>query len=339
MTTMATPGQLSHGRSSAGQDDPSGRDGRVARDALSEVLQDLRLASSSYCRTEMRAPWGIEIPSDEGAVFHFMVEGSCWLRPRSGRPLRLTRGDVVLLPRGSGHALVDGPGAQARPLRELPRERLGEATFRLRGDGPGARTLLVCCGVSFEASALHPLLWMMPEVLHVPGGGRDDAALAVLLDTMATEVREQRMGAATVMARLADIVVTRVVRAWVEARAEPVTGWLAAIRDPQLGAALAAFHRSPERVWDVAALAAAAHLSRSQFSERFTVSLGVAPAHYVASWRMHLATRWLARDQLSVREVASRLGYDSEPSFSRAFKRIVGRPPGGLRRAASTSRA
>jgi transcriptional regulator GlxA family with amidase domain len=176
---------------------------------------------------------------------------------------------------------------------------------------------------------------MMPEVLHVPGGGRDDAALAVLLDTMATEVREQRMGAATVMARLADIVVTRVVRAWVETQAGSATGWLAAIRDPQIGVALAAFHKTPERAWDVAALAAAAHLSRSQFSERFTASLGVAPAHYVATWRMHLATRWLASERLSVREVASRLGYDSEPSFSRAFKRIVGRPPGELRRGAS----
>jgi len=330
---MTTPRQLAHRDSSGRHSDSSGCDGRVAADALSEVLQDLRLAGASYCRTDVVAPWGIEIPSDEGAVFHFMVEGACWLRTESRKPVRVERGDVVLLARGSGHALVDSPGSATRPLHELPRERIGETTFRLRGDGPGARALLVCCGVSFEASALHPLLWMMPEVLHVPGGGRDDTALAVLLETMASEVREQRMGAATVMARLADIVVTRVVRAWVEAQAEAATGWLAAIRDPQIGRALAAFHRSPERAWDVAALAVEAHLSRSQFSERFTASLGVAPAHYVASWRMHLATRWLASERLSVGEVASRLGYDSEPSFSRAFKRIVGTSPGGLRRA------
>jgi AraC-like DNA-binding protein len=281
----------------------------------------------------MFAPWGIEIPPDEGAVFHFMVEGACWLRTQSDTALRLEQGDVVLLPRGSGHVLVDSPGAATRPLRQLPRERLGKTTFRLRGDGDGARALLVCCGTSFESSALHPLLWMMPEVLHVPRDGRDDAALSMLLDSMASEIREQRMGAATVMARLADIVVTRVVRAWAEVQSESAIGWLAAIRDPQVGAALAAFHRSPERSWDVETLAAAAHLSRSQFSERFTASLGVAPARYVASWRMHLATRWLASARLSIGQVASRLGYDSEPSFSRAFKRIVGKPPSGLRRA------
>jgi transcriptional regulator GlxA family with amidase domain len=190
---------------------------------------------------------------------------------------------------------------------------------------------MVCCGMAFEASALHPLLRMMPEVLHVPCGGCRDPVLSTLLDTMAAEVREQRMGAATVMARLADIVVARVVRTWVEQRAEPATGWLAAIRDPQIGRALAAFHGNPERDWSVEVLGGAAGLSRSQFSERFTAVLGVAPARYVAEWRMHLATRWLAAEHVSIGEVASRLGYDSEPSFSRAFKRIVGVPPGELR--------
>jgi transcriptional regulator GlxA family with amidase domain len=239
------------------------------------------------------------------------------------------------LPHGSGHVLVDSPGSATRPLRELPRERVGDLTFRLKIAGRGVRALLVCCGIAFEASALRPLLNMMPEVLLVRRGGSDDPALAPLLETMASEVREQRMGAATVMARLADIVVTRVIRAWAETRADAASGWLGAVRDPQIGAALAAFHRSPERSWSVEALAATAHLSRSQFSERFSASLGVAPARYVASFRMHLASRWLATERLSVGEVASRLGYDSEPSFSRAFKRIVGKPPSGLRRSTS----
>jgi AraC-like DNA-binding protein len=332
VTKVTTLRPSNHDRSSGTHTHSSGCDDRVAPDALSQVLQDLRLTGASYCRTEMFAPWGIEIPADEGAFFHFMVEGSCWLRSQSAKPLRLEQGDVVLLPRGSGHVLVDSPGSATRRLQELPRVHLGEHTFSLRGAGSGTRYLLVCCGTSFEASALHPLLWMMPHVLHVPSGGRDDRALSALLEIMASEVREQRMGAATLMARLADIIVTRVVRAWVEREAESATGWLAAIRDPQIGASLAAFHRSPERAWDVEALAAAAHLSRSQFSERFTASLGVAPARYVASWRMHLAARWLASERLSIGEVASRLGYESEPSFSRAFKRIVGKPPSGLRR-------
>jgi AraC-like DNA-binding protein len=333
-----------HDRSSgrAGRANPARPAGRLAPDALSEVLQDLRLTDASYCRTEMHAPWGIEIAPEEGAVVHLVIDGTCWLRTAAAPALRLDPGDVVLLPHGAGHALVDAPTSATRPLRALPRERVGDRTFRLHGAGSGARALLVCCGISFEASAVHPLLRMMPEVLHVRCADSRDAVLATLLDTMAVEVREQRVGAATVMARLADIVVTRVIRAWAEAQpqAQPAarivgqTGWLAAIRDPQIGRALAAFHHSPERDWSVGALAAAAHLSRSQFSERFAAALEVGPARYVAAWRMHLATRWLASERLSIGEVAARLGYDSEAAFSRAFKRIVGTPPSGLRRTA-----
>jgi AraC-like DNA-binding protein len=330
MAKMTLPASSNHERSSETHDVSAG-EGRVAPDALSEVLQDLRLAGASYCRTEMRSPWGIEIPAEDGATLHFIVEGGAWLTTAGAAPLVLATGDVVLLPQGIGHNLVDAPGSPARPPRELTRERVGDTTFHLSGGGDGPRALLVCCGISFEASALHPLLRMMPAVLHVPSDGAHDPILSTLLDTMAAEVRDQRIGAATVMARLADIVVARVVRSWVEAQSGATAGWLAAIRDPQIGRALAAFHRSPERDWSVEALASSAGLSRSQFSERFSATLGVAPARYVVSWRMHLATRWLAGEQLSVGEIATRLGYDSEPSFSRAFKRIVGRPPGALR--------
>ena len=356
---MMTRARASHAHSSRSHDDSSGRStraGRLAPDPLSEVLQDLRLTDASYCRTEMRAPWGLEIPPEEGAVLHFVIDGTCWLRAPSAAKLRLDPGDIVLLPHGAGHVLVDAPGSATRPLREMPRERLGDNTFRLHGPGTGARALLVCCGVSFEASAVHPLLQLMPEVLHVRSAGCRDAVLSTLLDTMAVEVGEQRIGAATVMARLADIVVTRVIRAWAETSAEAnaeanaevnaeanaevkidaQAGWLAAIRDPQIGRSLAAFHDHPERDWSVEALAAVAHLSRSQFSERFAAALGVGPARYVASWRMHLATRWLARERLSIGEVASRLGYESEAVFSRAFKRIVGKPPSGIRRTAAS---
>ncbi len=335
-----------HGRSSDAEGDAEGdadadgngdadadgsRDGRVARDALSDVLQDLRLSGVSYCRTEVTAPWGIEIPAEDGAVFHFVVEGGCWLRTGVGPALRLEAGDMVLLPHGAGHALVDTVDGPARSIRAMARQPLGERAFRLRGGGGGARALLVCCDLGFEQTSVHPLLQLMPEVLHVRDGGTPDPSLIVLLETMAAEIEAQRIGGATVMARLADTIVTRVVRGWVETQSHETTGWLAAIRDPQIGSALAAIHRHPERSWSVPALAQVAHLSRSLFSERFTAIVGVPPAHYVARWRMHLARSWLRAERVS--DVAARLGYLSEAAFSRAFKRLVGRAPSELRRA------
>jgi AraC-like DNA-binding protein len=317
---MTTPAPASHDRSSGIHSRSSGGDDdRVAPDALSAVLQDLRLTSATYCRTELHAPWGIDIPPEDGAALHVVIEGSGWLRSHATEPLAITAGDIVLLPQGAGHSIFDAPGSPRRPIGELPRARVGDTMFDIRAGGAGPRALMVCCGLSFEDSVLHPLLRMMPEVLHVACARCRDPVLSTLLDTMAAEIREQRMGAATMMARLADIIVTRVVRSWVEDRAPSTTGWLAAIRDPQIGRALVALHRKPEHDWSVEALASQAALSRSQFSERFTAALGVAPARYVAEWRMHQASRSLTDERVSIGEIASRLGYESEPSFSRAF--------------------
>jgi len=149
---------------------------------------------------------------------------------------------------------------------------------------------------------------------------------------MAAESISPRVGSATVMARLADIVIARLIRAWVERSTEDTCGWLAAVRDPQVGRALALIHRHPERPWSVASLATEATLSRTLFSERFTSLVGMSPARYVARWRMHLAGIWLGDERLNVGEVAMKLGYESEASFSRAFKKFMGVPPGSLRR-------
>jgi AraC-like DNA-binding protein len=310
----------------------SGEPDCAAPDALSDVLQDLRLSGTSYCRSEFHAPFGVQFPAEEGAVFHFVAEGGSWLRPSSDDPGRLEAGDVALLPRGAGHALLDRLDTPTKRIRDVHREHVSPSVYRLRAGGSGGAALLVCCAVRFEAPAIHPLLELMPEVLHVRGSGSQDPSLPSLLDAMATELTAQRVGAATVMARLADIVITRLVRAWAESRRDETTGWLAAIRDPQIGRALAAFHRRPHEAWSVASLAAAAHQSRSLFSDRFTAVLGMPPARYVARWRVHLAGNWLRHERVTIAEVAARLGYESEPSFSRAFKRFMGASPADFRR-------
>ncbi len=119
---------------------------------------------------------------------------------------------------------------------------------------------------------------------------------------------------------------------WIEREPESSTGWLAAMRDPQIGRVLAAIHREPEKSWSVDELASLAGLSRSIFHQRFMELLGVSPARYVAQRRMDVARRLLRENRLSVAQTAARLGYESESSFSRAFKRLTGHAPGFFRR-------
>jgi AraC-like DNA-binding protein len=309
----------------------------VPRDRLSEVLQDFRIAANSYGRCELRRPWGISFPPQPQARFHFVVSGGCWLRPPKRAWQELHAGDVVLLPRGAGHALASDPRSTLRPLEQMPLEEIGERTYRLHAGGSGAATVLVCCSVGFAEPAAHPLLELMPPLLLLRGGALTDPLLPTLLDAMASEVQEPRIGAATLMARLADVVILRVVRSWVESRAEDAGGWLAAMRDERIGRALAAIHQRPGEPWSVESLAAVAGASRSIFSERFSQLVGMSPARYLARWRMHVASGWLENERATVADVAARLGYESEAAFSRAFKRFVGVPPSALRRAAKAT--
>jgi AraC-like DNA-binding protein len=136
------------------------------------------------------------------------------------------------------------------------------------------------------------------------------------------------------MTRLADILVLQTIRAWLEYDDNQQSGWLGALRDPDIGRVLALIHHRAEERWTVSALAKEIHLSRSVFSERFSRLVGIPPMQYVTRWRMHLATSWIREDHLSLSEVAYRLGYSSEAAFSRAFKRYLQVPPGAIRRGA-----
>jgi len=332
-TYHASLSQMDDHSSGARPDAATGE--RVAPDLLSEILQDLRLRDNSYGRCELRRPWGISFPPQPQARFHFVVSGGCFLRPAKRPWLELHATDVVLVPHGAGHALASEVSGALRPLDDMPLEEVGDRTFTMSAGGRGATTVLVCCSVGFGHPAAHPLLELMPPLLLLRGGAAADPTLAMLLDAMAAEVRERRLGAATVMARLADVVIARVIRSWAESRQDDTVGWLAALRDERVGRALAAIHQRPGDAWSVESLAAVAGVSRSVFSERFAELVGMPPARYVARWRMHVASGWLEKERASVAEVAGRLGYDSEAAFSRAFKRFIGVPPSALRRTGS----
>jgi AraC-like DNA-binding protein len=162
--------------------------------------------------------------------------------------------------------------------------------------------------------------------------------IASTLRFMAAEAREPRLGGETVITRLADILVIQAIRSWIEQDPAAQTGWLGALRDPQIGRAISLIHRDPARSWTVASLADEVAMSRSAFAARFTELVGEPPMHYVTRWRMHAAVTWLQEENATLGELALRLGYQSEAAFSRAFKRFMGVSPGAVRRSTASSR-
>ncbi|MCA9862562.1 MAG: AraC family transcriptional regulator [Thermomicrobiales bacterium] len=308
-------------------------------DPLGEALHHLRMRGVFYSRCELAAPWGIDLPAiADSLMFHVVIGGSCWLEIGEAKPMRLQPGDLVLAPHGDGHRLWSEPGAPTPGLFELPRDAVSERYEVIRVDGSGEPTRLLCGTVYFNHPAARQLTTLLPPVILVQGWRSAESEwIASTLRLMASEARSPRPGGEEVITRLADILVIQAIRVWLEQEAAATPGWLSALRDPQVGRALAMIHRDPAQEWRVDNLAAAVAMSRSAFAERFSRLVGEAPMQYVTRWRMYLALDALREDRATVAEIAIRLGYGSEAAFSRAFKRFAGLTPGAARRGTTTA--
>jgi AraC-like DNA-binding protein len=303
-------------------------------DPLGEVLHFLRMTGAFYCRTELSTPSGVELPPmGDCLAFHAVISGECWLSVDGGESVILGTGDLALVPHGRGHRLATAAGVATPNIFDLPHEYLSERYAVLRhGDGEGEVVEMVCGAVEFDHPAATNLMDVLPGVIHVPStGSPETASLHAMVDVMGTEARQLRPGGETIVTRLCDVVVIQAIRSWLDTDPAANIGWLGALRDTQIGTAIAAIHRHPERDWTVAALAAESLMSRSAFAARFTQLVGEPAMQYLSRWRMGIAVDRLRDGATSIGEVAAGLGYESEASFSRAFKRICGFPPSETR--------
>ena len=241
-------------------------------------------------------------------------------------------GDLVLLPQGIAHRLASAPDVEGDSLGSCQIKRLGSNVCEVLREGTGSTSTLFCGSMALSAYALNPLIALMPPIIKGCDVAGNDPIVGPLLAAMTAEASQPQMGSATVLSRMADLLAARLIRCWVNCSGASTTGWLAAIRDPHLGRVLAAMHRDPGHNWTLESLASVAGQSRSIFAERFSAILGEGAAHYLARLRMQLARELLGQSGMSVAEVASRLGYESEASFARAFKRITSVSPGVVRR-------
>jgi len=305
-------------------------------DPLSSVLLDLRLSGTFFCHSEFGAPWALEIDERAFASFHFVISRDCWLQLLSDdmpEAIRLYPGDLALVPRSPRQVFSSSKRRTGTALDRLPARRLTEAVSALQIAGDEPRWLVVCGGVRLEGFAAAMLGELLPDVV-VLRASDAGPIVASTLEAMKHESSAARPGSATVMTRLADVIVIHAIRSWLE-RTAPAAGWLAAVRDPHVGRAVAQIHQRPEHAWSVAELARISRLSRSRFSERFTELARFAPMQYVTKVQMYRASEILRGERVTIAELATRFGYESEPAFARAFKRHVGKPPGAVRREAS----
>jgi AraC-like DNA-binding protein len=308
-------------------------------DLLSDVLRTVRLSGAFFFDVQASEPWVAETPAGKSVVgamfpgsehmisYHLILEGSCWIRMEGEPDLQLAPGDIVVLPHGDTHVLSSTPGLRRSPemtMYRIPKDGRLPVTIAMGGAAaPGAR--FVCGFLGCDARPYNPLLSALPRVFrlndHISG------ALGAYFRFALAECKDSRLGGAGILSRISELMFVEAVRRYLEGLPADHSTWLAGLRDPFVSRALASLHADPARNWTLQSLARHVGLSRSALAERFARFTGQPPMQYLTSWRMQLAANRLLGTTDSVFAVASRVGYQSEAAFSRAFKKTVGVPP------------
>ena len=314
-------------------------------DAFSEVLSTLKLQGALFFNAEFSAPWGFSSPRSDflaphlmpGAerlvIYHFVLEGSASIRTESGEAVTLTPGDIVVFPHGDPHRMTCGS-----PQQLMDTDAVLEL-IRRRNPGPlctgggGEVTRFVCGYMACDRRLCEPILGGLPTVIKV--NIRTDASghwLENCIRHLVEEGGSASPGSSAMLAKLSEVLFVDTLRRYIAGLPAEQTGWLAGSRDPIVGRSLTLLHARPDHSWTIAELAREVGLSRSALVERFTRYLSEPPMTYLARWRLQLAARALRSTSHSVGQVAREVGYESEASFNRAFKREFGLPPARFRK-------
>jgi AraC-like DNA-binding protein len=302
-------------------------------DVLADVLDSLKLRGRIFCRSELSAPWAIRFASGDFSHFHIVERGTCWLRLQGERDvIALEEGDLLLVTQGHDYQLTDEPGTPPVPLEHIAGGSEWGLHAVLRHGGGGDVTSLLCGAFEFESPQARSFLSVLPEWIRVRKDERHgNEWLDSIARFLARETQQPNIGAAVIVTSLIDVLFVEAVRTWLKQQPPGAAGWLGALRDPSVGAALGLIHQAPQKQWTVPALSAAVGLSRSPFAARFTALVGQPPMAYLKRWRLQLAATLLRQQAVALASVAERVGYDSTPAFSRAFTRLFGVSPGRYR--------
>ncbi len=319
-------------------------------DPLSEVLKVVRLDGALFYNAEFSLPWCLRAPASRSVapyvaedskhviIFHLLTEGRGYAHIENDiRSVSLQAGDLVIFPHGDPHIMGNGP-----PVTPVDSERQlermlfqGLKVSRMGGGGEVAK--FICGYMRCEPHLSHVILGGLPPMFKV--SIRTDASGQWLEQTIRYSVDHadvSKPGGAAVLAKLSEILFIETLRRYIAQLPPEQTGWLAGVRDLEVGKALALLHRKPARPWTIATLANEVGISRSVLAERFQRYLSESPISYLTRWRLQLGAQLLQSTSNSVAQIADEVGYALEPSFNRAFKRQFGLPPARFR---SRSRA
>lgn len=293
-------------------------------DPLSEAIRQSKPRSITVGATDVGGDIAIQFAAHEGAFLYCLESGECWLQVEGeGQPICLVAGDCVVLPRGRPFLLATDLDLQPTDAGVVFEDRPNGSVTAYNG---GGRCRMFAAYFEFETGFSRFLFSALDTIVRV----NDPVAKATLreaINQMIDELQRGQPGGEIVVDHLAHIALIKILRFHLSEVAHARSGWLYALADSRMGVAIAAMQDAPSRRWTVASLASVTAMSRTAFATRFKTTVGKAPMDYLTQLRMLMATKRMAEPGARVSVVAQDLGYESESSFSAAFKRATGLPP------------
>ncbi|MGK9234087.1 AraC family transcriptional regulator [Inquilinus limosus] len=338
-------------RGSPGVNDrPAGSIDRPAgTDPLSEVLRAVRLTGGVFLDARFTAPWCVMSKIDpedcrpflaeprQVIGYHYVVAGRMLVGVDGQDPVEVRAGETVLLPRNDPHLLCSSIGLKPIYGHDLIQAGDTDGMLRIVHGGGGEATHIIC-GFLGSDQDRNPLIATLPRILKVDTGrAKSGEWIESSLRFAIQGLQQGEIGTSTVMSRLSELMFVEAVRSYAATLPPEQRGWLAGIRDPVVGRALALVHRSLDRPCTAESLARDVALSRSAFAERFTALVGMPPKRYLTFWRMQAAKDKLREGRKPIAQIAYEVGYEAEAAFIRAFKREFGVPPAAWRRRAQSA--
>ena len=296
----------------------------LAPQPLNDFLRHIHLGAEVYYVGQLCDAWHMATTGGDAATFHLVCHGEAWIHlPNQTEPIPMRAGDIAFFAHDAAHAIS--------ALRHISADQAPSVGTQVVFDEHAPGTGLLCGHLNLPAHIRRLLLASFPQFLLIhPEQSPVGRRMRSLIELMSEEARHNDLGVTAVLDRLSDTLFLYVIRhaLHLEPKLSPL---LAALSDENLRRAVSAFLDNPAEAWTVERMAKLACQSRSTFTERFTQILRMPPMEFVATWRMQLAAGMLAEENASMLDIALRCGYESEAAFRKAFKRIVGIPPGKAR--------
>lgn len=307
-------------------------------DPLSDVLRLLDVQVAPPCRLEVAGDWSLGFAEYRHIRVGAVLRGHMWLTTGAAEPLLLHAGDCYLLTSGDAYAVSSGPGLEPEDGMAVFETAWPDTVYHHVEPGAPGPTSAISGALAFDDTAAALLLDHLPDVSAIRADTPQAAALHPVLELLSRETSLDIPGTGAMRDHLTSILFVQTLRA-VLSGPDSSMGWLRALGDERLRPVLALIHGQPGEPWTLAKLAAAAGMSRSAFAQRFRNTVGLAPLDYLSRWRVQSAARLLRGSDRTVSSVARELGFGTESSFIRTFKRVTGQSPARYRldRAVSTS--